>query len=428
MPTIVFPFADVLLRNAVQVTRPSAPNLEHSAIWPLKSCGLTVACSVCQLEVRRHFEDEPSFANAKLLKSLRVYRSRGEDRCLRLHGVESDGLLSGASRLQRILGGEQSFCAQRRLGTRCITFSTGLSGRGLLLLAASRLCRLPGGPQCLSVGYRLGTRCITFSTGLVKLMPQAAPAGFGGGASFSERRLLLAASRLCRLPGGLQCLSVGDRLGTRCITFPTGLIKLMPQATAAGFGGGAGFGERRLLLAASRLCGLPGGLQCLSVGYRLGTRCITFPTGLVKLMPQVAARRLRRRRGLQRAPSPVGCEPSLPPAWRTSMPERWRPPRHALHHVPGGLGQARAAGRCRRLRQRRGFQQGRFPVGCEPSLPPAWRTSMPERWLPPRHALHHVLDGLGQARAAGRSSRLRWRRGLPRAPLLLAASWLELLL
>ena len=162
-------------------------------------------------------------------------------------------------------------------------------GERRLLLAASRLCGLPGGLQCLSVGDRLGTRCITFPTGLIKLMPQAAPAGFGGGAGFSERRLLLAASRLCRLPGGPQCLSVGDRLGTRCITFPTGLVKLMPQAAAAGFGSGAGFSKGGLLLAASRLCGLPGGLQCLSVGDRLGTRCITFPTGLSERLFLLAA-------------------------------------------------------------------------------------------------------------------------------------------
>ena len=212
-------------------------------------------------------------------------------------------LLLAASRLCRLPGGPQCLSVGYRLGARCITFPTGLvklmpqaapgfgGGAGFserrLLLAASRLCRLPGGLQCLSVGYRLGTRCITFPTGLVKLMPQAAP-GFGGGAGFSERRLLLAASRLCGLPGGPQCLSVGDRLGTRCITFPTGLVKLMPQAAPAGFGGGAGFSERRLLLAASRLCGLPGGPQCLSVGDRLGARCITFPAGLVKLMPQAA--------------------------------------------------------------------------------------------------------------------------------------------
>ena len=123
-------------------------------------------------------------------------------------------------------------------------------------------------------------------------MPQAAPAGFGGGAGFSECGLLLAASRLCGLSGGPQCLSVGYRLGTRCITFPTGLVKLMPQAAPAGFSGGAGFSERRLLLAASRLCRLPGGPQCLSVGDRFGARCITFPAGLRERLFLVAASRL----------------------------------------------------------------------------------------------------------------------------------------
>ncbi len=274
-------------------------------------------------------------------------------------GFSERRLLLAASRLcGRLPGGPQCLSVGYRLGTRCITFPTGLvklmpqaaPGFGgvaslserRLLLAASRLCGLPGGPQCLSVGYRLGARCITFPTGLVNLMPQAAP-GFGGVAGFSERRLLLAASRLCgRLPGGLQCLSVGYRLGTRCITFPTGLVKLMPQAAPAGFGGGAGFSERRLLLAASRLCGLPGGPQCLSVGDRLGARCITFPAGLVKLMPQAAPAGFGGGAGFSE------CRLLLAASRLCRLPGGL-PPRRALHHVPGGPPRAP------------------FPGGCEPT-------------------------------------------------------------